>query len=105
MQGRRGFGGPRGNQNRFGMRRPANRAELVLHGGNGGAGIAAAQDAAMHAELQRTATVQQVRPFERDLDEFALNEVMATLEEQAGTSHIGEFPAAVFAGSQCVRQL
>jgi hypothetical protein len=59
----------------------------------------------VHTELQWTGTVQQVRPFERDLDELAPNEPVAALEEQAGASHIGELPDAVLPGIQSVRQL
>jgi len=59
----------------------------------------------VHTELQRTGSVQQIRPFQRDLDEFALDEPVGAPEEQTGASHIGEIPAAVFPGFQCVRQL
>jgi hypothetical protein len=86
-------------------RRSTSRSKLVLHGGNSGSGIGAAQDAAVHAELQWTRSVQQVRPFQRDLDDFALYESVVALEEQTGTSHIGEFSAAVFPGFQYVCQL
>jgi hypothetical protein len=77
----------------------------VLHGCNGSSGIAAAQDAALHAELQWTGSVQQVRPFQRDFDQLTLDESVAALEEQAGASHIGKFPAAMLPGYQRIRQL
>ena len=59
----------------------------------------------MQTELQGTGTVQQVRPLQRNLDEFAPNESVVALEEQAGASHIGDFPGAVLPGFQRVCQL
>jgi len=59
----------------------------------------------MHTELKWTGPVQQVRPFQGDLNQFALDEPVTAVEQQAGTSHIGEFPAAVLPGFQAVGQL
>jgi len=59
----------------------------------------------MHTELQWTGSVEQVRPVERNLNELTFSEPVAALEEQAGASHIGEVPAAVLPGFQCVLEL
>jgi hypothetical protein len=77
----------------------------MLQGGKRGAGIAAAHDAAMHTELQRAGPIEEVRPFQANLDQFAFNESVGALEEQAGASHVGKLPAAAFPGPQGVLKL